>query len=68
MKSAYTAPKLTSLGNVAEITQVLGGTTRTDFTYLNGTPISGGNDLGSSDICGANRSSLPAGARCDSRF
>jgi hypothetical protein len=67
MKSAYTAPKLTSLGNVAEITQVLGSTSRPDFTFLNGNVISGNNDIGSTDICVGTRPTAP-GANCDRRF
>ncbi len=72
MRSSYTVPKLTVHGNVADITQVLGATQRTDFTFLNGNPISGGNDLGSSDICsGAGTpGTTPTGSRtnCDPRF
>ncbi|MGB3761424.1 MAG: lasso peptide [Rivularia sp. (in: cyanobacteria)] len=52
MKRTYTAPKLTSFGNVTEITQITGSTTKNDFQFLNGTVISGNNDLGSlNDIC-----------------
>lgn len=50
MKKSYTAPKLTSFGNVTEITQVIGGAARTDFAFENGKVVSGGNDLGSQDI------------------
>jgi hypothetical protein len=50
MKSTYTAPKLTSLGNVAEITQILGSTNNPDFTFLNGSVISGNNDIGSASL------------------
>ncbi|MDF5720874.1 MAG: lasso peptide [Rhizonema sp. PD37] len=73
MKSSYTVPKLTVHGNVADITHVLGDTQRTDFTFLNGRPISGGNDIGSTDICSPRSSApntTPSGSRtnCDSRF
>jgi hypothetical protein len=50
MKTTYSVPKLTIYGDVAEITQILGGSTRTDFAFLNGQVISGSNDLGSRDI------------------
>lgn len=50
MKNAYSAPKLTVYGNVAQITQILGGASRTDFLFFNGDSISGNNDLGSRDI------------------
>lgn len=51
MKKTYTAPKLSSFGNVTEITQVLGGDARTDFAFNSaGEIISGNNDLGSRDI------------------
>ncbi|WP_414622905.1 lasso peptide [Calothrix sp. CCY 0018] len=50
MKKTYTAPKLSSFGNVTEITQVIGGDARTDFVFQNGEVISGNNDLGSRDI------------------
>ena len=50
MKKSYTAPKLTSFGNVTEITQVIGGAARTDFAFENGKVVSGKNDLGSRDI------------------
>ncbi|NMG20014.1 lasso peptide [Brasilonema bromeliae] len=65
MKSSYTAPKLTVHGDVAQITQILGDTTRQDFVFLNGTPISGGNDIGSKDICSG---TTPKGPDCDPRF
>ncbi|BAY87290.1 hypothetical protein NIES267_68110 [Calothrix parasitica NIES-267] len=51
MKNTYTTPKLTSFGDVAEMTQVIGGDSRTDFVFNTaGQPISGGNDLGSRDV------------------
>lgn len=50
MKKQYVAPELTVHGNVAEITQVLGGNSRTDVVFQNGEIISGRNDLGSRDI------------------
>jgi hypothetical protein len=50
MKSTYTAPKLTSLGNVTNITQVLGNPTSQDFVYLNGSVISNNNDIDSIDL------------------
>ena len=50
MKRNYTPPKLTSFGNVSEITQVVGGNSREDFIFENGTIISGNNDLGSLDL------------------
>lgn len=50
MKSSYTVPKLTVHGNVAEITQILGEPTRADFVFLNGTVISGNNDIGSGNL------------------
>lgn len=50
MKRNYMAPALTSHGNVSEITQILGKPLRTDFVNVNGTPISGGDDIGSRDI------------------
>ena len=54
MKNAYTAPKLTSFGNVAEMTQVVGGNQRTDFLFNSaGQIISQGNDLGSRDAVGS---------------
>jgi hypothetical protein len=65
MKSSYTAPKLTVHGNVADITQILGPTQRQDFAFLNGAPVSGGNDIGSRDICAGPD---PAGANCDPNF
>jgi hypothetical protein len=65
MKSTYTAPKLTSLGNVAEITQVSGGGTRKDFVFFNGAIISDNDDFGSKDICGG---TTPRGPKCDPRF
>lgn len=72
MKATYTSPKLTVHGNVADITQVLGPTERRDFTFLNGNPISGGNDIGSRDICSGSPdpSQTPGGipTNCDSRF
>jgi len=66
MKSSYTVPKLTVHGNVADITQILGPTTRQDFAFLNGSSVSGGNDIGSRDICSG--SPTPAGAKCDPNF
>jgi len=71
MKSSYTAPKLTVHGNVADITQILGPTDRRDFVFFNGSSISGGNDIGSADICsGGNPGTTPNGTptNCDSRF
>jgi len=50
MKATYSVPKLTVYGNVTEITQILGGSRRTDFAFLNGEIISDSNDLGSRDI------------------
>lgn len=73
MKRTYSAPKLTSFGNVTEITQVNGTSTRTDFSFLNGLPVSDGDDLGSFDICGGSPNATgntPAGdpVNCDPRF
>jgi hypothetical protein len=50
MKRTYIAPKMTTHGSVAEITQILGKRKRTDFVFSNGNPISDGDDLGSRDI------------------
>lgn len=50
MKTTYSVPKLTVHGDVADITQVLGGSRRIDFAFLNGEVISGNNDIGSRDI------------------
>lgn len=50
MKKQYVAPELTFHGNAAEITQIVGGTQRTDFAFQNGVQVSGGNDLGSRDV------------------
>ena len=50
MKSSYTAPKLIVYGNVAEITQILGGDQRRDFAFFAGQIVSQSNDLGSRDI------------------
>ncbi len=53
MKNNYVAPKLTSFGNVTEMTQARGTENRQDFIFtVNGDEIGGGNDLGSSDITG----------------
>jgi len=53
MKNAYTAPKLTSFGNVTEMTQARGIKSKQDFIYtVGGDEIGGGNDLGSSDVTG----------------
>ncbi|MEA5598339.1 lasso peptide [Rivularia sp. UHCC 0363] len=65
MKRTYTAPKLTSFGNVTEITQVNGTSKRGDFAYLNGEVLSDGDDFGSFDIC---IGSKPPGAKCDPRI
>lgn len=66
MKSSYTAPKLTVHGNVAEITQILGSSSRRDFLFFNGTANAAANaspDQGSSDICIGTRrpSTTPVG-------
>ncbi len=50
MKATYSVPKLTVHGDIAKITQVLGGDQRTDFAFLSGQIISDSNDLGSRDI------------------
>lgn len=50
MKRTYTAPKLTSFGNVAQMTQVVGNISTQDFVYLNGQIISNGNDNDSMDL------------------
>ncbi|WP_315786731.1 lasso peptide [Fischerella sp. JS2] len=50
MKNAYSIPKLTVYGDVAEITQILGSSSRTDFLFFNGNSISGGDDQGSRDL------------------
>ncbi|NMG05974.1 lasso peptide [Brasilonema sp. UFV-L1] len=50
MKATYSTPKLTVHGNVAKITQVLGGDSRKDFAFFNGGVVSDNNDLGSRDI------------------
>lgn len=50
MKKQYSAPELTVHGNVAVITQILGSASRKDFLFLNGTAISGNNDLGSINV------------------
>ncbi len=50
MKSAYSTPKLTAHGDIAEITQILGSSSRKDFLFFNGNSISGGDDQGSRDI------------------
>lgn len=50
MKRTYTAPKLTSFGNVTDITQVTGNPTRGDAIYLNGEVVSGNNDVDSLDL------------------
>ncbi|MGH8000396.1 MAG: lasso peptide, partial [Brasilonema sp.] len=57
-------PKLTVHGNVAEITQILGGDTRKDFTFLNGDVISQNNDIGSKDLdCTGNLPNLNCTAK-----
>ena len=50
MKKTYNAPELVRHGNVAEITQILGAGSRTDFVFMGGSSISGDDDLGSRDI------------------
>ncbi len=51
MKKIYNTPELVCHGNVAEITQILGGDARTDFVFSgSGAIISGSNDLGSVDL------------------
>lgn len=51
MKKTYNAPELVRHGDVAEITQILGGNARTDFVFnSSGEIISQSNDLGSRDI------------------
>ena len=50
MKKTYHAPELIHHGNVAEITQILGAGSRTDFVFMGGSSISGNDDLGSLDI------------------
>ncbi len=50
MKKTYHAPELIRHGSVAEITQILGAGSRTDFVFMGGNSISGNDDLGSSDI------------------
>ncbi|WP_258003578.1 lasso peptide [Fischerella muscicola] len=59
MKKAYSVPKLTVYGDVAEITQILGSSSRQDFLFFNGNSISGGDDIGSRDInCTSNGGNL----------
>ncbi len=51
MKKNYVAPKLTSFGNVTEMTQSRGTENRQDFIFtVSGVEIGGGNDLGSADV------------------
>ncbi|MEM7554524.1 MAG: lasso peptide [Cyanobacteria bacterium P01_A01_bin.84] len=50
MKSIYTTPELKSLGNVAEMTKVVGNPTREDFVFLNGAVVSNSNDIDSMDL------------------
>lgn len=50
MKKTYNAPELVRHGNVAEITQVLGRSSRTDFVFFSGDSIGDGDDAGSRDI------------------
>lgn len=50
MKKTYIAPKLTSFGNVAQMTQVVGNISTEDFVYLNGQIISNSNDVDSLDL------------------
>jgi hypothetical protein len=50
MKKQYVSPQLTVHGNVAEITQVLDKSSKTDFVFQNGVVISDGDDLGSTNI------------------
>lgn len=72
MKSSYTVPKLTVHGNVADITQVNGTSSRQDFTFLNGQLTSNSDDLGSKDICAGSpdpsRTPINTPTNCDSRF
>ena len=64
MKRTYTAPKLTSFGNVNQITQVVGKPNSTDAVFLNGEIISNSNDNDSLDlICNGSLS----GANCKAR-
>jgi hypothetical protein len=71
MKSSYTVPKLTVHGNVAEITQILGPTSRRDFVFLNGNPsddAATSPDQGSRDVCLGNLDPAQPPANCDPRF
>ncbi|BDA71993.1 hypothetical protein RIVM261_004920 [Rivularia sp. IAM M-261] len=71
MKSSYTAPKLTVYGNVAEITQILGSSSRRDFIFLNGTASPDADaspDQGSRDVCLGRRDPAQPPANCDPRF
>lgn len=53
MKKNYVAPKLTSFGNVTEMTQARGVENKQDFIFtVSGNEIGGGNDLGSRDVTG----------------
>jgi hypothetical protein len=67
MKKQYNAPKLTVHGDVAEITQVLGRSSRKDFVFFNGTSISDDDDQGSRDICQP-KNPAPNGSNCDPNF
>lgn len=51
MKKTYAKPALFVHGDVAKLTQVLGGDSRVDFVFnSDGDDLSGGNDLGSADV------------------
>ena len=53
MKNNYVAPKLTSFGNVTEMTQAAGRAKRTDAIFnADGVEIGGGDDHGSRDVVG----------------
>lgn len=53
MKNNYVAPKLTSFGNVTEMTQARGVSNKQDFIFtVSGVEVGGGDDLGSTDITG----------------
>lgn len=48
MKNNYVAPKLSSFGNVTEMTQAIGRLQRRDFVFdTSGNQIGNNNDLGS---------------------
>jgi hypothetical protein len=66
MKSSYTAPKLTVHGDVAEITQLSGTSSRRDFLFVGGTidqAVANAPDQGSQDLCVGTPPSDP-NARC----